>query len=298
MVQRLMRIHVTEEARHIQFARDGVRKRVGDMPRLNRLWVSNINGVGGYFFQFLFSNKVQYRRVGLDARAARRMARRSPHRHDVQIAGFAPLAAFLEEVGLMGRISRRMWRRSHFLPSTTTAAAADAERRWAGEVLRRCCQPADRRRRSRGAGAAHRTLRSDRRQVPLARHGVRGAARRRPQATRGAAHGQWPNCRRAAHRAHAAGWLLGDAAWARRRSPDEQKSPTARRRRRRRHRRRSAAAVGRRRPTAGRPTLRRQASRSPTRPGKPPAHWTEASMPTSEEIHALPTPSVHPVKSP
>src|ERR1700716_4474151 len=33
MVQRVMRIHVTEEARHIQFARDGLRKRA---PRLRR----------------------------------------------------------------------------------------------------------------------------------------------------------------------------------------------------------------------------------------------------------------------
>ena len=31
MVQRLMRIHVTEEARHIQFARDGLRKRTPHM---------------------------------------------------------------------------------------------------------------------------------------------------------------------------------------------------------------------------------------------------------------------------
>lgn len=121
MVQRLMRIHVTEEARHIQFARDGVRKRIGDMPRLNRWWVGNLNGVGGYFFQFLFTNRVPYRRVGLDAREARRLARRSPHRHEVQIAGFAPLAAFLDEVGLMGRFARRMWRRTHFLPSAALA---------------------------------------------------------------------------------------------------------------------------------------------------------------------------------
>lgn len=126
MVQRLMRIHVTEEARHIQFARDGVRKRIGDMPRLNRWWLSNVNGVGGYFFQFLFSNRVQYRRVGLDTRAARRMARRSPHRHQVQIAGFAPLAAFLDEVGLMGRIARRMWRRTNFLPRAALADTPDA----------------------------------------------------------------------------------------------------------------------------------------------------------------------------
>ncbi|MGU3500630.1 diiron oxygenase [Mycobacterium sp. C31M] len=117
MVQRLMRIHVTEEARHIQFARDGLRKRTPSMSRWKRFWVGNLNGVGGPFFRFLFTNKVQYRRAGLDAPTARRMARRSPHRHRVQIAGFAPLASFLEEIGLMGPIARRMWRRSGFLPT-------------------------------------------------------------------------------------------------------------------------------------------------------------------------------------
>jgi len=116
MVQRLMRIHVTEEARHIQFARDGLRKRVPDMRRVNRWWVANLNGVGGLFFRYLFTNRVQYRRVGLDAGAARRMARNSGHRRETQILGFAPLAAFLEEVGLMGPIARRMWRRTGFLP--------------------------------------------------------------------------------------------------------------------------------------------------------------------------------------
>jgi hypothetical protein len=33
----------------------------------------------------------------------------------VQVAGFAPLAAFLTEVGLMGTIARRGWKRSRFL---------------------------------------------------------------------------------------------------------------------------------------------------------------------------------------
>ncbi|HEX2284663.1 MAG TPA: diiron oxygenase [Mycobacterium sp.] len=115
MVQRLMRIHVTEEARHIQFARDGLRKRVPHMRRLNKLWVSNLNGVGGLFFRYLFTNPVPYRRVGLNPREARRIARRNPHRHEAQVLGFAPLAAFLEEVGLMGPIARRMWKRTRFL---------------------------------------------------------------------------------------------------------------------------------------------------------------------------------------
>jgi hypothetical protein len=122
MVQRLMRIHVTEEARHIQFARDGLRKRTQTMSRWKRFWIGNLNGAGGLFFRFLFTNKVQYARVGLDARAARRMARNSAHRRQTQISGFAPLAAFLEEVGLLGPIARRIWRRSGFLPATVTAA--------------------------------------------------------------------------------------------------------------------------------------------------------------------------------
>jgi P-aminobenzoate N-oxygenase AurF len=115
IIQRLMRIHVTEEARHIQFARDGARKRAAEMPRINRWFMANINGLGGYFFNYLFSNPVPYARTGLDARRARRAARTSAHRREVQVAGFAPLAAFLTEIGLMGWIARRAWKRSRFL---------------------------------------------------------------------------------------------------------------------------------------------------------------------------------------
>ncbi|OSC40924.1 aminobenzoate oxygenase [Mycobacterium decipiens] len=115
IIQRLMRIHVTEEARHIQFARDGARRRVQTMPRLSRWFMANINGVGGYFFRYLFSNPVPYARTGLDPQRARRTARSSPHRHEMQKAGFAPLAAFLTEVGLLGPIARRGWKRTKFL---------------------------------------------------------------------------------------------------------------------------------------------------------------------------------------
>jgi hypothetical protein len=115
IIQRLMRIHVTEEARHIQFARDGARRRVAEMPRLNKWFMANINGLGGYFFRYLFSNPIPYARTGLDAKRARVTARNSPHRYEMQVAGFAPLAAFLTEVGLMGPIARRGWKRTKFL---------------------------------------------------------------------------------------------------------------------------------------------------------------------------------------
>jgi P-aminobenzoate N-oxygenase AurF len=115
MIQRLMRIHVTEEARHIQFARDGARKRVTEMPRLNKWFMANIHGVGGYFFRYLFTFPVPYARVGLDPQRARKTARASAHRHEMHRIGFAPLAAFLTEIGLMGRIARRTWKRTNFL---------------------------------------------------------------------------------------------------------------------------------------------------------------------------------------
>jgi P-aminobenzoate N-oxygenase AurF len=115
IVQRLMRIHVTEEARHIQFARDGLRRKVAHMPWISKVWVANLHGVGGLFFSYLFTNPVPYHRAGLDVTQARWEALTNRHYHEVQVMGFAPLAAFLEEVGLMGPIARRLWKRSKFL---------------------------------------------------------------------------------------------------------------------------------------------------------------------------------------
>lgn len=115
IVSRVMRIHVTEEARHIQFARDGARRDVPAMRPFNRFLLATIHGAGGPFYRYLFTNRAVYRRAGLDGREARRQARRNPHFHAAMKSGFAPLAAFLEEIGLMNPISRRLWKRCNFL---------------------------------------------------------------------------------------------------------------------------------------------------------------------------------------
>ncbi|OBB72924.1 diiron oxygenase [Mycobacterium sp. 852014-52144_SCH5372336] len=116
IVQRLMRIHVTEEARHIQYARDGLRRTRPHMGFTQRFVMSNLHGVGGPFYRYLLTIPAPYRRMGLDARAARRMALANNHHRSRKEAGFAPLASFFEEIDLMGPIARRMWRRSGFLP--------------------------------------------------------------------------------------------------------------------------------------------------------------------------------------
>ncbi|MEB3022782.1 AurF N-oxygenase family protein [[Mycobacterium] crassicus] len=115
IVRRVMRIHVTEEARHIQYARDGLRRSVPAMPRYRRVLLANLQGVGGPFYRHLFTLPIVYNRVGLDGREARRVARANPQFHAASRSAFAPLAAFFTEVGLMGGLARRMWRRAGFL---------------------------------------------------------------------------------------------------------------------------------------------------------------------------------------
>ncbi|MGW0041651.1 AurF N-oxygenase family protein [Rhodococcus sp. NPDC003348] len=115
MVSRLMRIHVTEEARHITFAREGVRRRVTGTHPIEKRWVGTMQGVGGPLLQRLFTNPAMYQRAGLDPKEARRQALANPHFRANQRRGFASLAAFLEETGLMRAPSRAMWRRAGFL---------------------------------------------------------------------------------------------------------------------------------------------------------------------------------------
>ena len=115
IVRRLMRIHVTEEARHIQFARDGLRKTVPAMPWYRRAMLANIHGAGGPFYRMLFTLPIQYNRAGLDGREMLRISRVNPHFRQKCRESFEPLGTFFEEVGLMGRLSRRMWRRAGFL---------------------------------------------------------------------------------------------------------------------------------------------------------------------------------------
>jgi len=115
IVQRLMRIHVTEEARHIQFARDGLRKAAPAMPWYRKVFVANLHGVGGPFYRMLFTLPIQYNRAGFDGGQMRRLARANPHFRGKCRESFVPLAGFFDELGLMGRLSRGMWRRAGFL---------------------------------------------------------------------------------------------------------------------------------------------------------------------------------------
>ncbi|QKT05834.1 diiron oxygenase [Gordonia sp. X0973] len=117
IVARLMQIHVTEEARHIGFARDGVMRRKPIRGRFETLVAANLHGLGGPVFRRLFTNPQMYKRAGIaDPRQAARIARANPYFHETTVKAFAPLASFLRQADLMGPLGERLWRRSGFLP--------------------------------------------------------------------------------------------------------------------------------------------------------------------------------------
>jgi len=110
-----MRIHVTEEARHIGFARDALTRRARTMSRAEKTYARMCVAVAGPLFGSLMTNRHMYVRAGLDGDTARRAARTNPHATATLRLGASGLAAFLDGVGLMGPIGKRIWRRRGFL---------------------------------------------------------------------------------------------------------------------------------------------------------------------------------------
>ncbi|MEV6772128.1 diiron oxygenase [Nocardia sp. NPDC051030] len=112
IVARAMRIHVTEEARHIGFARDALARRVPTMSRTELAYVRLCVAVAAPLFVYLMTNWHMYVRAGIeDGRGARRIARNNPHAKRVLGVGAANLGAFLDKQGLIGPIGKRIWRR-------------------------------------------------------------------------------------------------------------------------------------------------------------------------------------------
>ena len=115
IVQRLMRIHVTEEARHIQFARDGLRKH-----RAYHAVVPQCAGQPARCRRPVLPDAVhppECSTAGPDSTAPRCAGWRGPIHTFTQMRVIVVRLAqrVLDEVGLMGRLGRRMWRRAGFL---------------------------------------------------------------------------------------------------------------------------------------------------------------------------------------
>ncbi|MFE3445314.1 diiron oxygenase [Nocardia sp. NPDC059180] len=115
IVAQTMRIHIAEEARHIRFAREGVRRHVRTAPWWSRTFCATANGAAGFILDKMFMDKRVYERCGLPVREAVRQAKANEFSQARRRAAFADFHEFLEDNNLLNLVSRTLWRRYGFL---------------------------------------------------------------------------------------------------------------------------------------------------------------------------------------
>ncbi|MFI6346669.1 diiron oxygenase [Streptomyces sp. NPDC050560] len=115
LVRGVTRIHVIEESRHVRYAREELRRQMVTAPRWERNLTRVTSGQAARIFSVAFVNPQVYTDVGLDRAEALAQVRASAHRRDVMQSGARRLTDFLDDIGVLQGVGRRMWRSSGLL---------------------------------------------------------------------------------------------------------------------------------------------------------------------------------------
>ncbi len=115
LTRRVSEIHVTEESRHIRFAREETIRKAATLGRVQRWYAQLLMGLTAYQIITNLVSPEAYRAVGLDPREARRAAAANPHYASMVHEGCAKTVEFLDSVGLIGGPSTVLLRRAHIL---------------------------------------------------------------------------------------------------------------------------------------------------------------------------------------
>ncbi|MEV6326979.1 diiron oxygenase [Streptomyces sp. NPDC051909] len=115
LVRGVTRIHVVEEARHVRYAREELRRQMITAPRWEQEFTRLSCGEAARVFSTCFVNPAVYDNVGLDRRQAVAQVKASPHRREVMRSGAQRLTDFLDDIGVLRGAGRRLWRSSGLL---------------------------------------------------------------------------------------------------------------------------------------------------------------------------------------
>ncbi|WP_059013574.1 AurF N-oxygenase family protein [Streptomyces specialis] len=115
LIRGIHRIHVVEEARHVRYAREELRRQMKVAPRWERQMARmSCGGMARTFSEVLVDPRV-YTNIGLDRAEAVAQVKASAHRRAVLQEGAKRLTTFLEEIGVLNGLGRRMWRSAGLL---------------------------------------------------------------------------------------------------------------------------------------------------------------------------------------
>ena len=115
LIRGVTRIHVVEEARHVRYAREELRRQMADCPRWEAELTRISSGQAARVFSEAFINPQVYTDVGLDRREAVAQVKASGHRREIMQTGARKLTGFLDDLGLMRGVGRALWRSSGLL---------------------------------------------------------------------------------------------------------------------------------------------------------------------------------------
>jgi hypothetical protein len=106
------RIHVTEEARHVTFARDELTRVMPRLSRAERRWHQLLTAQNAYVAMRCLVNPQVYAAVGLDPSQARAAAMHNPAYHATIAWMGEKVMPFLDEQGLVNKRDLKIWRGS------------------------------------------------------------------------------------------------------------------------------------------------------------------------------------------
>ncbi|MFD9599830.1 diiron oxygenase [Streptomyces sp. NPDC059970] len=115
LVRGVTRIHVVEEARHVRYAREELRRQMVTAPRWEREFTRVSCGEAARVFSVCFINPLVYENVGLDRREAVAQVKASGHRAEIMQSGAKRLTDFLDDIGVLNGVGRRLWKSSGLL---------------------------------------------------------------------------------------------------------------------------------------------------------------------------------------
>ncbi|WP_406136647.1 diiron oxygenase [Streptomyces sp. NBC_01089] len=109
LVRGVTRIHVVEEARHVRYAREELRRQMVTAPRWEQHVTRLSCGEAARVFSTCFINPQVYTNTGLDRREAVAQVKASGHRAEVMQNGARRLTDFLDDIGVLRGAGRRLW---------------------------------------------------------------------------------------------------------------------------------------------------------------------------------------------
>jgi hypothetical protein len=113
LTERIMRIHVTEEARHLSFARHFIKTRAPRLGRLKRQWIAiQAPIILGVMAQLMLRPSPQVvRTYGIPKDVINEAYDRNPKARAEMQASLRKVRQLCEETGLVTRLSKRVWKR-------------------------------------------------------------------------------------------------------------------------------------------------------------------------------------------